>query len=148
MKEREEKTFNAFDTKASVLKRIKYGVIVLLVLVLLFFLVGYREDITVENIRYLLKYVNVSPAKIGSADAQSVVFDEGVPSQLGVFRSDLVVVTKNQVSIYDLSAKKGFSDSVSLATPMLSLGDKYFAVYDQGDNYFALYNSFSKIYFD
>ena len=66
MKEREEKTFNAFDTKASVLKRIKYGVIVLLVLVLLFFLVGYREDITVENIRYLLKYVNVSPAKIGS----------------------------------------------------------------------------------
>jgi len=141
-----ENNTNGFDRKASVMKKIKIALIVLLVLMLLFFFLGYREDITLENIRYLLKYVNVSPAAIGSEDAQVISFDSDSEALTGVFRSDLVVLDKDEVLTYDLSAKKGISDPVSLANPTLSLGEKYFAVFDMGDNYYAIYNSFSKIY--
>jgi len=141
-----ENNTNGFDRKASVMKKIKIALIVLLVLMLLFFFLGYREDITLENIRYLLKYVNVSPAAIGSEDAQVISFDSDSEALTGVFRSDLVVLDKDEVLTYDLSAKKGISDPVSLANPTMSLGEKYFAVFDMGDNYYAIYNSFSKIY--
>lgn len=137
---------NGFDRKASVMKKIKIALLVLLVLMLLFFFLGYREDITLENIRYLLKYVNVSPAAIGSEDAQVISFESDSDAVTGLFRSDLVVLDKDQVLTYDLSAKKAISDPVSLASPTLSVGEKYFAVFDMGDNYFAIYNSFSKIY--
>ena len=142
----DENNTNGFDRKASVMKKIKFALLALLILLLLFFFLGYREDITLENIRYLLKYVNVSPTAIGSDDAQTIVFDADSDAVTGLFRSDLVVLDKDEVSTYDLSSKKGISDRVSLANPTLSLGEKYFAVFDMGDNYFAIYNSFSKIY--
>ncbi len=142
----EEKSTNDFEKKASVLKKIKYVLIVLLVFLILFFLVGYREDITLENIRYLLKYVDVSPAAIGSDDVQTIRLDTKSAAVTDVFRSELITLTKNELKTYDLSAKEGIVDSVSLTTPTLSVGSKYFSLYDLGDNYFALYNSFSKIY--
>ena len=141
-----ENNTNGYDRKASVMKKIKIALIVLLVFMLLFFFLGYREDITLENIRYLLKYVNVSPATIGSDNVQTIFFDADSEAVTGLFRSDLVVLDKDEVSTYDLSAKKGISDPVSLANPALSVGEKYFSVFDMGDNYFAIYNSFSKIY--
>ena len=72
----EEQNLNGYDRKASVLKKIKYALLVLLILLSLFFFIGYRDDITLENLRYLLKYVDVSPAAIGSSDAKSIAFDE------------------------------------------------------------------------
>jgi len=146
MEKAEEVNINGYDKKASVLKKLKYAVLVVLILTVLFFLVGYREDITVENIRYLLKYVDVSPSIIGSENAKKIIFEEDSSSVTGVYRSDFVVVTQNGVSTYDLTAKKGISDSFSLITPSLSVGEKYFAVFDMGENYYAIYNSFSKIH--
>lgn len=146
MQASDEKNLNGYDRKASVLKKLKFTTLAILILVLLFFFLGYREDITIENIRYLLKYVDISPAEIGSADAQVIPFEADSSAITTLFRSDLVVVDKDEVSTYDMSAKKGISDTVSLASPTVSTGKKYFAVFDMGDNYYALYNSFSKIY--
>ncbi len=142
----DEKNLNGYDKKASVLRKLKFLTLAVLILVLLFFFLGYREDITVENIRYLLKYVDISPAAIGSAEAQVIPYDADSSAVTTIFRSDLVIVDKDEVSTYDMSAKKGISDTVSLASPTVSCGNKYFAVFDMGDNYYALYNSFSKIY--
>jgi hypothetical protein len=141
----EEQSLNGYDHKASVLKKIKYGLLVFLILILLFFFIGYRDDITLENLRYLLKYVDVSPSSIGSSDVRTITFDASA-LKTDVFRSDLVVLTSNEVATYDQSAKKGISDSVSLTSPSLSISDKYFSVFDMGENYYAIYNSFSKIY--
>ena len=146
MQKNEEINLNGYDKKASVLKKIKYAVLVFLILTVLFFLVGYREDITLENVRYLLKYVDVSPSAIGSEDVKKIEFEEDSLSVTDVFKSDFVVLTQNGVTTYDLTAKKGISDSLSLITPALSVGDKYFAVFDMGENYYAIYNSFSKIH--
>lgn len=148
MEKKEEKVFspNAFDRKASLIKNIKYAVALLLVFDFLFFFLGYRNDITVENIRYLLKYVNISPSVIGSENARVIPIESTDGVQTAIFRQELVVVTKNKVTTYDMNAKEGFSDTVSLSSPAISTGKNFFAVYDRGDNYFALYNSFSKIY--
>ena len=142
----EEKNINGFEKKASFLKKIKYALLVFLVFVILFFLVGYREDITIENIRYLLKYVDISGSAIGSDDVQTIHFDTMSHTVTDIFRSELVVLSKNELKTFDLSAKEGVSDTHSLANPTLSMGKKAFAVYDLGDKYYALYNSFSKIY--
>lgn len=142
----EEKEFNEYGQKASMFKKIKYLLIVLLVFVVLFFLVGYREDITVENIRYLLKYVDVSPRTIGAEDATVVKIDVEGERETRLFRSDIVALTGSEVKTYDLSGKEGISSTVSLSNPTLSCGKDFFAVFDMGENYYALYNSFSKVY--
>ena len=146
MNQNEEISLNGYDRKASVLKKIKYAVVVLLVLLLMFFFIGYREDITLENIRYLLKYVDVSPSAIGEDSNVAVSFDESAVLFTSVYRSDLVILTQNKIVTYDMSAKNGISDNHTLLNPALSVGKKYFAIFDMGENYFALYNSFSKIY--
>ncbi len=146
MEKGNETNYNDYEKRASFLRKIKYLTVAVLVLVFLFFLVGYREDITVENIRYLLKYVDISPAPIGSKEAQEIALDTESDATLELFRSDLVVLSKHELKTYDMSSREGISASVSLTTPTISAGSKYFAIYDLGENYFALYNSFSKIY--
>ncbi len=145
-KTNDEKILNDYEKKASLMKKIKYAIIILLVFMILFFLVGYRNDITLENIRYLLKYVDISPAAIGSEKAQVIRLDTESDATYGVFRSDLVVLSRNGLKTYGMNGKEGISAGVSLNSPAFSAADKYFAVYDLGENYFALYNSFSKIY--
>lgn len=137
---------NNYSETSSKIKKIRYAIVVIFVIFIIFAVFSYREDLTVENFRYLMKYVNVKPITFGNDENAQINFEPDSSTVTSSFKEDLVVASKTAVKIYDLSSKEILSDDVSLVRPVISTSDKYFAVYDLGAKYFGLYNSFSKLW--
>ncbi len=137
---------NKFKNTSLKIKRIRYIIALVLVVFVIFAVFSYREDLTVENFRYLMKFVDVKPLTFGSAENAQINFDSDSSTVTGSFKEDLVTVSKTAVKIYDLSSKQILDSPVSLMKPALAVGDKYFAVFDIGSGYLGIYNSFSKLW--
>lgn len=146
MAEGRDKETNKFKTASVKIKRMRYIIAVFLIVFVIFAVFSYREDLTVENFRYLMKFVDVKPLTFGSAENAQINFDSDSSTVTGSFKEDLVTVSKTAVKIYDLSSKQILDSSVSLMKPALETGDKYFSVYDLGSGYVSIYNSFSKLW--
>lgn len=141
-----DKNENSYVGTNSKIKKIRYAVITVLVITVAFALFFYREELTVENLRYLMKYVDVEPVTFGSGENTQINFESDSATVTGSFKKDLIVLTKSSVKIYDLSSKEIFRSDHSITNPALSVGERYFAVYDMGGKYIAVYNSFSKLW--
>lgn len=146
MAENNGKNGNGYAETYSLIKKIRYLVVILLVVFVIVAVFFYREELTVENFRYLMKYVDVKPVTFGSGENTQINFESDSATVTAAFKEDLVVLTKTAVKIYDMSSTEILDSSHSLTSPALSAGDRYFAVYDVGAKYLALYNSFSKLH--
>lgn len=140
------KDTNSYTSTSSRIRKIRYVIAVIFIIFVIFAVFSYREDLTLENFRYLMKYVDVRPVTFGSGENAQINFESDSSTVTASFKEDLVVVSKNAVKIYDLSSKEILSSDVTLMRPALSAGDKYFAVYDIGSKYVGIYNSFSKLW--
>lgn len=142
---RDNETNNYKSTSVKI-KRIRYITAVVLIIFVIFAVFSYREDLTIENFRYLMKFVDVKPLTFGADENAQINFDSDNSTLTGSFKEDLVTVSKTAVKIYDLSSKELLDSPVSLMKPALETGEKYFAVYDIGSGYIGIYNSFSKLW--
>lgn len=140
------KDTNNYTSTSSRIKKIRYTIAVIFIIFVIFAVFSYREDLTVENFRYLMKFVDVRPVSFGSAENAQINFESDSSTVASSFKEDLVVVSKTAVKIYDLSSKEILSDDVTLMRPAVSSSHKYFAVYDIGSKYVGIYNSFSKLW--
>lgn len=136
---------NKYVRTAKKIKLFRYFVLVFLVLFLLAVLSTFKDEITVENFRYLIKYIDVKPPDIGLG-AKQIVFDLNSSMQTGVFKDDLVVLSKTALKLYDSSGRSVFSDNVSMSNPAFAVSGRYIIVYDIGAKYLAVYNVFSKLW--
>lgn len=137
---------NGFFKACSKFKKARYVVLTILIVFVIVAVFSYREDLTVENFRYLMKYVDIKPLTFGSSESAQINFESDSSTVTASFKEDLVAVSKTAVRIYDLSSKEILSSSHSITNPAISTGGKYFAVYDIGGKYLAIYNSFSKVW--
>ncbi len=140
-----DKNTNGYAETHTKIKKIRYMAVVLLVIFVILAVFFFREDLTVENFRYLMKYVNVKPVTFGSDENTQINFESDSATVTASFKEDLIVLTKSSLKIYDLTSKEILDVSHSLTTPALALGERYFAVYDLGARYIGIYNSFSKL---
>ncbi len=141
----ENKDKNTYADTHSKIKSFRYIIVVLLVIFVILALFFYREDLTVENLKYLAKYVDVKPVTFGSDDNTQINFESDSGTVTDSFKEDLVVLTKSSLKIYDLTSKEILDVSHSIVSPALAMGEKYFAVYDMGARYVAIYNSFARL---
>ncbi len=129
---------------AGYLKAARYMVLVILVIFIIFSMTVYREEITVDNFRYLLRYIDIQPPEFSLGD-RSVSFSVGEDAQFSLLGDKLCVFDDGRVSSYDFSGRKLFSDSLSYVNPVSVSNDKYFMIYDMYGKNISIYNSFSKI---
>ena len=108
MAENNGKNENTYANTHSRIKKVRYLVIVLLLIFVVLAVLFYREDLTVENFRYLMKYVNVKPVTFGSGENAQINFDADSSTVTSSFKEDLIVASKTAVKIYDLSSKDTF----------------------------------------
>ena len=137
---------NTYVNIASRVKKIRYVIVTVLVLFVALAIFSYREDLTIENFRYLMKYVNVKPVVFGSDDNTQINFESDSATICSSFKEDLVVLTKSSLKIYDMTSTEILESAHSMNSPQIALGEKYFSVYDLGGKYIAVYNSFSKLW--
>lgn len=139
---RDEKTFRRLS---SAFRFYKYITVILL---LLFFVGGlfiFRDDITAENFRYLVKYLDLHDTELSSARSR-IDFDSGESASVkaALYKNDLVVVGSDSIGIFDFFSGRIFSDTFVMTSPAVDVSDKYILVYDLGGKELRLYNSFSR----
>ena len=105
-----------------------------------------RDEITVENLRYFLRYIDTRQAE-KSATTDTIVYgDTESIVRFGVYRNGLVVVGRDRVQIFDLTGEEILDINQSNAAPQLLTSDTYMMIYNIGGTTFQLYNSLSKEY--
>ncbi len=114
----------------------------------LIFLVGglmvFKDDITVESLRYLVRYLDLGSASLDSTEAL-IAFDAGEASgsRAGLYKNDLVLANQNNFEVFDFHGGKIYNDTYSMARPSMSISSSHVLVYDLGGKQLRLYNSFS-----
>ena len=137
------------DTRSE--KKVKkfrlYKIVAVSVLVL-FLLSGFllfENEITIENLRYMVKYLDFSSS--GAFSEESVInynADEG--NKFEVFRGDLALLNSGGVTLYDRRGSAVMTDTFNMSKPTAVCGDKYLVVYDLGGHNVRVYNSFSLLF--
>lgn len=120
-------------------------------LLLVCFVVGMvsanRSELTIENIRYLLRYLNAD-ANVYSYSSEYKTISYSADSEIAfsVYRGDFVVADSTAVNIYASSGSNVLSSSSFITNPVVLTSGRHLIVYDLGGNSYAAYNTFSKIY--
>ena len=123
----------------------KYITLAVLVLFLLGGLLLFQKDITLENLRYLIKYVNFYSA--GNTENGAVIlYDSDSENVYCSFRGDLAVVNHGGLTLYDRNGTAILSDSFNMTSPVPVQGEKFLIVYDLGGYTLRVYNSFSLLH--
>ncbi len=144
MKKKEENNSRS-EKKVKSFRFYKFLTITILVVFLLSGLILFENDITVENLRYLVKYLDFSSS--GAFSEESVIYynaDSGNDFQ--VFRGDLVLANAGGVTLFDRRGSAVMTDSYNMANPTCVCGEKYLAIYDLGGHEVRIYNSFSLLF--
>ncbi len=142
MKKTEQNDAPHSEKKVKKIRLYKFVTISVLVLFLLLGLVVFENDITVENLRYLIKYLDFS--SVGSYDEETVIhYNADSSNRFYVFRGDLARVTEGGISLYDRRGSAVMTDSFNMSEPTCVTSDRYLAVYDLGGHQVRIYNSFS-----
>ena len=95
-----------------------------------------RDEITVENLRYFLRYIDTRQAE-KTATTDTIVFgDTESIVKFGVYRNGLAVIGHDRVQIFDLTGEEILDINQSNAAPQLLTSDEYMMIYNIGGSTF------------
>lgn len=127
--------------KFGYLRLLTVAVLIIYVLLMIMFC---GEDITVSNLKYLLRDINISSS---AGEAFSEVDYTAEPIQrFGIYRGELMYVTGGEVKLFSATGNTGLTSTLSYESPTVLTTDKYAMIYDIGGYGFSVYNSFSELY--
>ncbi len=133
-------------TLASRFRLLKFGAILLTVLLLCGLMTVYSDEITVENFRYLLRdFDNRQEVAVG----QTVIrFDRASGQKYALYKGDLAILSPGRTALYAPDGRTLVNALNGLNAPMLLSGDKYFLAYEplQAGTSVLLYNAFSLLH--
>ena len=97
-----------------------------------------RDEITVENLRYFLRYIDTRQAE-KSATTDTIVYgDTESIVRFGVYRNGLAVIGHDRVQIFDLTGEEILDINQSNAAPQLLTSDEYMLIYNIGGTTFQV----------
>lgn len=142
----DEEKLNEYYVKLSgkfrIAKFLSFAVLIIFVLCML---TAFSDDITTEKFRYLVKDMNID-IPTTSSEFGNISYTEDPEAVFAIFKNDLVSVGRHSVEIIDMAGNIVLDSDVSYVKPRISVGEKYFLVYDLSGYEFAVYNSFSVLF--
>ncbi len=129
--------------KAAVYRNLRYGIMFALVLFLFGMLNLYREEITVENFRYLLRNVNFE-LRTELGETGSISFTSNENNVFAIYKSSLVQLSDRQIAIYDAGGRTSYTGELSYTAPGLCASQKFALAYDRNGGDYSLYTTFSQ----
>ncbi len=123
----------------------KYISIVLLVVFVIFSFTFLRKDITLENLRYLLKFISFTNTET-SITAPKINYASGDPNRLDLFIGDLCTLSPSGYALYDSQGNQIMSESINYSSPVLKTSNGFALCYDLDGSEFAILNTFTLLY--
>lgn len=131
--------------KAAIYRYFRYGILILLVVFLLGMLNLFREEITIENFRYLIRNADFE-LRTEMGEAGSISYYSNPLNTFAVYKDSLVQMSDRQISIYDPSGRSSYTGSLDYSAPALATSDKYLLAYDRNGGSYSLYTGFSQVH--
>lgn len=129
--------------KAAFYRNLRYGIMVVLVVFLFGMLHLYREEITIENFRYLLRNVNFE-LRIEMGETGSISYTSNETNAFTIYRSSLAQISDRQIAIYDAGGRTSYTGKLSYKDPAICASDKFVLAYDRSGGDYSLYTTFSQ----
>lgn len=101
-----------------------------------------RDEITVNNLRYLMKHFDVNSVD-SSSNFDILKYDDNGNYSFGYYKDDLAVVSSTGVDFYDMHGNAVMSNAHSMSNPALTVTENYLYVYDLGNKAYSVYNPFT-----
>lgn len=133
-----------FRTAERRLKLFRYLVLVFLVIFIVFSITFCKEEITFDNLRYLMKYIEISPPSI-SADEGSFSYFASAGADFALSGDKLTVINDNSIKSFDMGGRKILDEDIRYKNPVSVSRGKYVLIYDLDGYSLSVYNSFSKV---
>lgn len=129
--------------KAAIYRNLRYGIVFVLVLFLFGMLNLYREEITIENFRYLMRNVNFElRTEMGETGSISYTSDDS--NVFAIYKSSFAQLSDRQIAIYDTGGRTSYTGELAYSSPGICASDKYVLAYDRNGGDYSLYTTFSQ----
>ena len=127
-----------------VLRYIRYGVLLVLVLFTIITFMAFRQDMTLNHFRYLLNNFDFSP-NAGDTSGDVLYFDADADASFGFVSGGFVTLTDTRVFVTDRSSSTTLSAYHGYRQPMGVYSDTYMLIYDRSGGSATVYNAFSAL---
>lgn len=132
-----------YENRARRLSHVRYTCLLLTVLFVVYGFAVHGEELTPENFRYMLKFVDLTEED-DVTEANTVRFDYASGNIGGIYKGDVVVLNGDGLSLYGWDAEKLFSVSFRMESPRLAISPQSIFAYDLGGSEVRIFNSYSQ----
>lgn len=132
-----------YENRARRLSHVRYTCLLLTVLFVVYGFAVHGEELTPENFRYMLKFVDLTEED-DVTEANTVRFDYSSGNIGGIYKGDVVVLNGDGLSLYGWDAEKLFSVSFRMEAPRLAIAPQSIFAYDLGGSEVRIFNSYSQ----
>lgn len=121
------------------------------VLALAAFLIGmfysYREEITVENFRFLMRNVNfrLESSIPSEENGGGLLYDRDTDRVFALYRDYVATVGNGRLTISDQYGNESYYEKLSYASPVLCPSKENLLCFDRGGTSYSLYNYFNNV---
>ncbi len=136
---------NYYQKAAVALKLTRYAVTLIFVLFVISCVFLFRNDITIENVQYLMKYADFYDNN-EIPDAAQISISSDSESHHFMLRDNLAVVSRTGIGLYEFSGRKLFNYDLPYSNPGVAHDKRNVLVYDITGNEISIFNSFSRVY--
>jgi len=126
-------------------KSSKSIITIVFVVYLLLMIVLYRDQITMENFRYLIKYLDTSSPEY-TGQTRTIYYDPAAELRIDLYKGDLAIARNKSVDLYNMIGNVMVNYDINYTQPIMLTSKQNMLVYSQGDYSYTLNNSFSQLH--
>jgi len=116
-----------------------------LVFFLIFSIITNFNEITYDNLFYLLKDFT-SAADLGNNYYETLSYESDSRQNFVLYRGGIASVSPSRISIFTATGRRTLNDTSEFSSPYAISSDKYVLFYDTAGTTFSIYNSFTRVY--
>ena len=126
-------------------KSSKSIITIVFVVYLLLMIVLYRDQITMENFRYLIKYLDTSSPEY-TGQTRTIHYDPAAELRIDLYKGDLAIVRSKSVDLYNMIGNVMVNYDINYTQPVMRTSRRNMLVYSLGDYSYTINNSFSQVH--
>lgn len=126
------------------LKLARYVALLLLVLTFLLTFFVFREDMTAEHFRYLIRNLDFNPnSALSSGD--NIYYEADPHSRYALYKGSPVILDDIRIRAIDGASGVTLSDYHGFSSPSMVCSERYIFVYDTSSDYVNIYDAFGRV---
>jgi len=102
------------------------------------------EELTLQNINMLWRYIDILPA--GRVTASEFRIDTDEFSRVGFHRNNIAVLRRSRLEIYDTGGRRRSVFQLAYSHPVLRISERYILAYDLGANQLDIFSTVAHVF--